>query len=198
MALASPTATVDGARPRADHSPSALSVGVVVWLASELMFFSGLFAAWFTLRASTHPWPPDGVELATNRTALATAVLVASSLTMHRAVGAALATDRRGAVRWLGVTALLGLVFVGNQAWEYSEATFRISSHAYGSMFFLLTGFHGLHVLGGLMFMAAVTWTISGRGSQAPVGPTVEVCAYYWHFVDVVWVAMFATIYVIG
>jgi cytochrome c oxidase subunit 3 len=64
-------------------------------------------------------------------------------------------------------------------------------------MFFLMTGFHGLHVIGGLAFMGAVAWTVSGRGSRAPLNSSVEVCAYYWHFVDVVWVAMFLTIYVL-
>jgi cytochrome c oxidase subunit 3 len=198
MAVAGSPGAIDAERPVRSRGPSALSVGVVVWLASELMFFSGLFAAWFTLRSSTTPWPPPDVELSTSRTALATAVLIASSFTMHRAVGAATRGDRVGSVRWLGLTALLGAVFLGNQAWEYVEAPFRISSHAYGSMFYLLTGFHGLHVLGGLAFMAAVAAMVSGSGSRAPVAPTVEVCAYYWHFVDVVWVAMFATIYLLG
>jgi cytochrome c oxidase subunit 3 len=162
------------------------------------MFFSGLFAAWFTLRASTSPWPPVGVELATGRTALATGVLIASSLTMHGAVRAGEREDRAKAIRWLALTALLGLVFLGNQALEYRQAPFSISSHAYGSIFYLMTGFHGLHVLGGLLFMGAVAATIGGRTSKAPAGPTVEVCAFYWHFVDVVWVAMFSTIYLLS
>ncbi|MEY2589879.1 MAG: cytochrome c oxidase subunit [Acidimicrobiaceae bacterium] len=178
--------------------PSPLAIGVVVWLSSELMFFSGLFAAWFTLRASTSPWPPVGVELATGRTALATGVLIASSLTMHGAVRAGEREDRVKAIRWLALTALLGLVFLGNQALEYRQAPFSISSHAYGSIFYLMTGFHGLHVLGGLLFMGAVAATIGGRTSKAPAGPTVEVCAFYWHFVDVVWVAMFSTIYLLS
>ncbi|MEY2438014.1 MAG: cytochrome c oxidase subunit [Acidimicrobiaceae bacterium] len=178
--------------------PSPLAIGVVVWLSSELMFFSGLFAAWFTLRASTSPWPPVGVELATGRTALATGVLIASSLTMHGAVRAGEREDRAKAIRWLALTALLGLVFLGNQALEYRQAPFSISSHAYGSIFYLMTGFHGLHVLGGLLFMGAVAATIGGRTSKAPAGPTVEVCAFYWHFVDVVWVAMFSTIYLLS
>jgi cytochrome c oxidase subunit 3 len=178
--------------------PSPLAIGVVVWLSSELMFFSGLFAAWFTLRASTSPWPPVGVELATGRTALATGVLIASSLTMHGAVRAGEREDRANAIRWLALTALLGLVFLGNQALEYRQAPFSISSHAYGSIFYLMTGFHGLHVLGGLLFMGAVAGAIGGRTSKAPAGPTVEVCAFYWHFVDVVWVAMFSTIYVLS
>ena len=177
--------------------PSSVSVGVVVWLASELMFFSGLFAAYFTLRASTTPWPPAGVELATARTGVATIALVLSSVTMHGAVRAGERDDRRRAIRWLSLTAGLGLLFLANQAWEYAEVPFRISSHAYGSMFFLLTGFHGLHVIGGVLFMAAVSGMIAGPGSRAPVDTTVQVCGYYWHFVDVVWLAMYVTVYLI-
>jgi cytochrome c oxidase subunit 3 len=176
---------------------STLGVGVVVWLASELMFFAGLFAGWFTLRSVNEVWPPEGVELATARTAAATVVLVLSSGTMHLAVEAARHEDRRRAVRWLVATALLGAAFMANQAGEYAEASFRIDDHAYGSIFYLMTGFHGLHVIGGLLFMGAVVVAIAG-GSRAPARSTVEVCGYYWHFVDVVWVAMFATIYLLG
>jgi len=186
-------AAVTGAGER---RPTALGVGVVVWLASELMFFSGLFAAYFTLRANTRPWPPEGVELETVRTAAATAVLVASSFTMHVAVKAAEHDDRGRSIRWLAITAVLGAIFLTNQGFEYTEAPFSISSHAYGSAFYLMTGFHGLHVIGGLIFMLAAAGVIGGR-SKAPAGPTLEVCGYYWHFVDVVWVAMFTTIYVL-
>jgi cytochrome c oxidase subunit 3 len=169
---------------------------VVVWLASELMFFAGLFAAYFTLRGINDPWPPEGVELETLRTAAATLVLLASSGTMHVAVGAAGRDDRQGAVRWLAITALLGAVFLSNQVAEYAEATFRLDDHAYGSIFYLLTGFHGLHVLGGLVFIGAVAVAIAGL-SRAPAHQTVEVCGYYWHFVDVVWIALFATVYLL-
>jgi cytochrome c oxidase subunit 3 len=175
---------------------STLNVGVVVWLASELMFFAGLFAAYFTLRSTNQTWPPDDVELEVARTAAATAVLVASSATMHQAVRAAEQGARRSAIVWLGVTGVLGLLFLTNQVTEYASASFSWTDNAYGSIFYLMTGFHGLHVLGGLIFMAAVAAVIAGR-SRAPVGPTVEVCGYYWHFVDVVWVAMFATIYLL-
>ena len=190
-----------GATPRAGGAPAgptALSVGVIVWLASELMFFAGLFAAWFTLRAGNEVWPPDDVELAVARTAGATVVLLASSLTMHGAVSAAERGDRRGAVRWLAVTGGLGALFLVNLGLEYAELPFGMSTDAYGSIFYLMTGFHGLHLLGGILFMAAVAAAIAGPTSRTPVAPTVEVCAYYWHFVDVVWVAMFATIYLLG
>jgi cytochrome c oxidase subunit 3 len=186
---------VTGARD--DHRASPLGVGVVVWLASELMFFAGLFAAYFTLRSDTSVWPPQGVSLETGRTAIATAVLVASSFAMHGAVKAAEREDRRRALTWLGITAAMGLIFLSNQALEYAQADFRISSHAYGSAFYLMTGFHGLHVIGGLLFMGAVAFAIGGRTSRVPAASTVQVCGYYWHFVDVVWVAMFSTIYLL-
>jgi cytochrome c oxidase subunit III len=192
-----PATPPPGSPPVPDHqAPSALGVGVVVWLASELMFFAGLFAAYFTLRSVNDVWPPAGVELETARTAVATAVLVGSSGAMHMAVTAAKREDRQGATRWLGVTALMGLLFLSNQLLEYVQADFRLDDHAYGSVFYLMTGFHGAHVIGGLIFMGAVAAAIVGR-SRAPAPQTVEVCAYYWHFVDVVWVAMFLTIYVL-
>lgn len=196
-ALAAPDADVAASTATGSTGPSALSVGVVVWLASELMFFAGLFAGWFSLRAANDVWPPEGVELAVGRTAVATLVLVVSSLTMHGAVVAAERGDRVGTVRWLGVTGALGAAFLVNLGLEYAELEFSMSTHAYGSIFFLMTGFHGLHLLGGILFMVAVAALVSGR-SHAPAAPSVEVCAYYWHFVDVVWVAMFATIYLLG
>jgi cytochrome c oxidase subunit III len=192
----------------ADHSPavgdeehvggpSMLAVGTVVWLASELMFFSGLFAAWFSLRGTNAVWPPEGVELETLRTAAATVVLVASSFTIHAGTRAAERGDGRGATRWVLLTAALGTVFLANQALEYAALDFSLSSHAYGSMFYLLTGFHGLHVLGGLGLMLAVVAVGSGRSRTGLTAP-LTVTSYYWHFVDVVWVAMFATIYLIS
>ena len=177
-------------------APSTLGVGVVVWLASELMFFAGLFAAYYTLRGINDPWPPADVELETVTTSLATVVLLSSSGTMHLAVVAAQRGDRRASIRWLGTTALMGAIFLCNLGFEYAQADFRIDDHAYGSIFYLMTGFHGAHVVGGLVFMGAVAVAIAGR-SRAPAHQTVEVCAYYWHFVDAVWVAMFATIYVL-
>ena len=161
--------------PRASRTPDALSVGVIVWLASELMFFAGLFAAWFTLRANNDPWPPPGSELETTTTVIASVILVSSSLIMHLAVVAARKGDRRAAVRWLLVTMLMAAVFLANLTYEYVKAPFSISSNAYGSIFFLMTGFHGLHVIGGIAFMAAICAVISGR-TRVPVERTVEVC----------------------
>lgn len=188
-----------GTAAQADQSlaTSPLRVGMVVWLASELMFFSGLFAAYFALRGLSAPWPPSDVDLEVGRTALFSALLVSSSLTLHWATKAAEAGNQRRAVGATLLTFALGALFLANQATEYAQADFSVSSHAYGSIFFLMTGFHGLHVVGGLVLMLTVIGVGAGRSAQAPLGEVMTVSEYYWHFVDVVWVGMFTTIYLI-
>ena len=113
---------------QAHEAPSTLGVGVVVWLASELMFFAGLFAAYFTLRSVNDVWPPEGVELETARTAVATVVLVASSGTCTSPWWRPARGDRRAAARWLGLTALLGAMFLTNQVLEYAAGVVPAST----------------------------------------------------------------------
>ncbi|HEX2272963.1 MAG TPA: cytochrome c oxidase subunit 3 [Acidimicrobiales bacterium] len=181
----------------AGHS-SVLTVGTVVWLASELMFFSGLFAAYFTLRAlSREEWPPHGVELEPVVAGGFTVALVASSGTIQLGVRALARGDRRRFRLWVVLTLVLAAVFLANQAREYAEASFSVSSHAYGSAFYLTTGFHGLHVLGGMLAMVVLVGRAANPSFGADETPAVEVVSYYWHFVDVVWIALFATIYVL-
>jgi cytochrome c oxidase subunit 3 len=194
--------TVVPATTSSPHGSSAarvspLAVGVVVWLASELMFFGGLFAAYYTLRSSNETWPPPDVDLNTPRAVLATVVLVASSLTMHLAVKAADRGDRAGALRWLYATFLLGTAFVVNLASEWAGNDFSITSHAYGSIYYLLTGFHGLHLVGGLVLMVVSAVVVSGSDPKIPLGPTFTISAYYWHFVDLVWIFVFFTVFVV-
>jgi cytochrome c oxidase subunit III len=177
--------------------PSRLRVGVVVWLASELMFFGGLFAAYFGLRAINDPWPPSAVHLDLPRIAVFTALLVSSSFSMRAAVSATESGNRRRGAGWTLVTFALGAAFLANQAAEFATSDFSVSDHAYGSIFYLMTGFHGLHVAGGLVLMLAVLGVGLGRSSRAPFGESLTVTEYYWHFVDVVWVGMFATIYLV-
>jgi cytochrome c oxidase subunit III len=177
--------------------PSMLTVGTVVWLASELMFFGGLFAAYFTLRAEASTWPPRGVTLETTTSAIATVVLLASSGTIHFAGRSLERDDRAGVERWLAITLTLGALFLANQVREFMVSDFEISSHAYGSIYYLMTGFHGLHVLGGLVLLVIGLAIVSGPGPLPRRGPAVESVTYYWHFVDVVWVVLFTTIFLI-
>lgn len=178
--------------------PSPLAVGTMVWLASEIMFFSGLFAAWFTLRAAAATWPPGGVDLDVPRGALFTAILLASSATMQVAVRAAERGDRPRARTFLLLSAGIGVVFLANQASEWLSLDFTPSSHAYGSAFYLLTGFHGIHVLGGVLAMGALLGRLAGAGDDPGAVPVVQVVGYYWHFVDAVWLAVFATVFLVG
>jgi len=181
----------------APRRASPLAVGVVVWLSSELMFFGGLFAAYYTLRSVDGDWPPAGVELDTVRALIFTGVLLASSVTMHLATLAAEHGDRRQALRWLFVTFVLGLAFVANLALEWAGNDFTLTDHAYGSVYYLLTGFHGLHLVAGLGLMIAAAVAVSGTKSHVPLGSTFTVSAYYWHFVDAVWIFVFLTIFVV-
>jgi cytochrome c oxidase subunit 3 len=183
--------------PTHDRTP-VLTVGTVVWLASELMFFSGLFAAYFTLRAAARgEWPPADVELEVVTSGLFTLALVASSGSMQLAVRAVTAGRLAAFRTWLAVTLVLAGAFIGNQAHEWSTLGFSVSSHAYGSAFYVMTGFHGIHVLGGMLAMVLLLGR-SGSGRFGPgEAPAVEMVSYYWHFVDVVWIGLWATLFLL-
>ena len=178
---------------------SPLAVGTIVWLASEVMFFAGLFGAYFALRAAAPggEWPPPDVHLETGWAAAFTALLVLSSGSMHLATAAIERGDRQAMRRWLLVTVLLAVAFLANQGREWAVADFAADSHAYGSAFFVLTGFHGLHVLGGVLAMAVLLARSLDPGFGHPHAGPVQVTGYYWHVVDVVWVGMFATLFLI-
>jgi cytochrome c oxidase subunit 3 len=186
-----------GARPAAERA-SPLVVGVVVWLASELMFFGGLFAAWFVLKAHNEPnWPPAGEELDVWRMAVFTAILIASSFTVHRAVVCTEVGNKRAAIRWLSLTVVMGAAFLINEAFEWASLDFSFSDSAFSTIFYLLTGFHGAHVLAGLILMTVVAWVVFSPGSRSPQGEGMKVTSYYWHFVDVVWSILFLVVYVL-
>ncbi|OWY60941.1 hypothetical protein B7486_66485, partial [cyanobacterium TDX16] len=169
-----------------------------LWLASDVMFFAGLFATWFVLRADNEVWPPEGIELDVLRSFVFTCVLVLSSLTIHFCVKAAEKGDKGTALGWLGVTLVLGGVFLVNQLLEYAGLDFSLSTDAYGSIYYLLTGFHALHVFGGLALMGAMFLLLAPMTSKAPFEGSLTAFSYYWHFVDVVWVAVFIVVYLIA
>ena len=180
---------------RAEISASAL--GMILFISSEVMFFAALFGAYFTVRGRAEQWPAGGAEVELLLPAVATAVLVLSSLTIHRADAAAAAGDSARTTRWLTVTTGLGLAFLGSQAYEYSRLGFGLADHSYGTLFYSLTGFHALHVAAGLALIALVLIkNARGHISRDQHGP-VKAASYYWHFVDVVWVVLFATLYLL-
>src|SRR5688572_24487483 len=146
----------DTSRVHSLTRPNMVSVGTIVWLASELMFFAGLFAMYFTARArATEGWPPEPTELNLPYALVFTIILIASSVTCQLGVFAAEIGNVYGLRRWFRITSLMGAVFVLGQANEYRVLVVdhhtTIASSTYGSVFYLTTGFHALHVIGGLI-----------------------------------------------
>ncbi|MDT7653653.1 MAG: cytochrome c oxidase subunit [Pseudonocardiales bacterium] len=191
------------ARIHSLNRPNLVSVGTIVWLSSELMFFAGLFAIYFTARAQNPPgatWPPAPTHLDVPYALVVTIVLVASSFTCQFGVFAAERGDVFGLRRWYLMTLVMGTIFVLGQSWEYVNLVHEgttLSSSAYGTVFYLATGFHGLHVTGGLIaFIFLIIRTKLSKFTPQQATAAIVV-SYYWHFVDVVWIGLFAVIYFI-
>jgi cytochrome c oxidase subunit 3 len=190
-----------------------VTVGTIVWLSSELMFFAGLFAAYFTIRnISPELWGVETEKLNIPFATANTTILVLSSVACQFGVFAAergkagrsgtlLQVKLWGMREWFLLTYLMGAVFIAGQATEYAALVTEhvtISSSPYGSLFYLATGFHGLHVLGGLIaFLLVIGRTFAARKFTHEQAISAIVVSYYWHFVDIVWVGLFATIYVL-
>ena len=190
-----------------------VSVGTIVWLSSELMFFAALFAAYFTIRAVSLPlWEQETALLNVPFASVNTTVLVLSSVSCQLGVFAAekgqvgrtgglLNVKAWGLREWFVLTYIMGAIFIAGQATEYASLIHEgvtISSSAYGSVFYLTTGFHGLHVTGGLIaFILVLGRTFMARKFTHEQAVSAIVVSYYWHFVDIVWIALFATIYLI-
>jgi len=184
--------------------PSMVSIGTIVWLSSELMFFAALFAMYFTLRSVAGPdaWPPvddpaHPVELRIGFATVTTTVLVLSSFTCQLGVFAAERGDVYRLRLWFVITLFMGAFFVGGQLFEYNANKFAIDSHSYGSAYYITTGFHGLHVTGGLVaFLVVLARSTFGKFTPEKATSAIVV-SYYWHFVDVVWIGLFAAIYLV-
>jgi cytochrome c oxidase subunit III len=184
--------------PRTVHDrPPMLAVGIMIWLGSELMFFSGLFAAFFTIRAHDHPWPPAGTELDTIQAGIFTAVLVSSSFTMQKAVFDEERRNRRSARIWVGWTLFLGSAFLANQCYEWVTLTTRPTTNAYGSLFFIMSGLHGLHVFIGLVAMTFLLGRMKGPAGDPGELSVFQGVSYYWHFVDIVWIGLFSCLFLL-
>jgi len=203
MAVAD-TAALDERPAEEHHKPGGISsslLGMVLFIASEVMFFGGLFGAYFTIRSAATQWPPpDTPHLSAPYAAILTTILVTSSVTMQFGVLAIRKNNQRRLLLWLAVSLLLGATFLCMQALEYAnliEEGLTLSSGVFGSTFYTLTGFHGAHVAGGAAFILIVLLRARSGQFTARYHDTVEMASYYWHFVDVVWLGLFSTIYLL-
>ena len=183
-------------------------LGMILFIASEVMFFAGLFAAYFNVRLSAAHWPPlvnEAEHEAFNLhvpehlivAGTLTAILVLSSVTMQLAVWAIRRGDHRAFLRATAVTLVLGVVFLVGQVWDYTVLEFGITDSAFGSTFYTLTGFHGAHVLGGAIMLSVILYRGLAGQFSARHHDAVEATSLYWHFVDVVWIALFSTLYLL-
>ncbi|MDQ1216599.1 MULTISPECIES: aa3-type cytochrome oxidase subunit III [Microbacterium] len=196
---------------RSVKRPDPVAVGTIVWLGSEVMFFAGLFAIYFTLRNTSPELWADRTELLNIPfAAVNTLILVLSSVTaqigVHNAEhfrpyrsGSIWNLRKWGMVEWFFLTFIMGAIFVSGQVWEYATLVAEgmpIQADSYASAFYITTGFHALHVTGGLVaFLLVIGRAFAVKNFGRKEMTSAIVVSYYWHFVDVVWLVLFAVIY---
>ncbi len=172
-------------------------LGTVLFLASELMFFAALFAAYYDLRANRGTWPPAGVHLNVIESGFGTFLLFAASVVMVLATRA-MDKERDAAARWWTISAVVAAAsFVVLSLHGYMGNSFTIATNAYGSIYYTMTGFHLLHVIAGIGILLALAIGMRSPALRASCREGAEAMTYYWHFVFIVWVGIWATIYLI-
>ncbi|ABB58634.1 cytochrome c oxidase subunit 3 [Synechococcus elongatus] len=172
--------------------------GLILFLVAEGMIFLGLFAAYLTFRAVNSLPAEQMPELELLIPAINTTILISSSFVIHGAEDAIKQNNVKAVQRYFGITALMGVVFLVGQIYEYSQLTFGLRDNLFASTFYALTGFHGLHVLVGLLAILAVLWRSRQPdyySDQHHFG--IEAAEIYWHFVDIVWIVLFVLLYLI-
>lgn len=196
IAIATEQETELGHHGHPDHR----MFGLYVFLVSDSMTFIGFFAALLIYRAIMPVWPPEGMpEFELLIPIINTAILVASSFVMHEGQKALKKDDIKGLQKWFGITAAMGAVFLAGQVYEYSHAEFGLTTNLLASCFYVLTGFHGLHVMTGVLLILCVLWRSREAGhysSSSHFG--VEAAEIYWHFVDAIWLVLFVLVYLLN
>jgi len=212
-ALAHPHGPAAGDVPQ-DAFGTASTGKIAMWLflLADAFSFSGLLLGYGILRAGRDDWPVPSEHLGINLTAVLTFWLICSSVTMVMAVSAAHEGDRAGTLKWLGLTVLGGVGFLGGQAYEYThlinhgitfnqclpEGATAYCPPQFASTFFMITGFHGLHVLTGTIYnFVVLANTARGKFTGAENHNQVEIAGLFWHFVDLVWILVFTFVYLV-
>jgi cytochrome c oxidase subunit 3 len=182
-----------------EEHPDFRRLGLIMFLAAESMIFLGLFGYYLAARSVLPTWPPEGTpDLELLLPGINTIILISSSFVIHNADTAIKKNDVLGMRTWLGITAAMGAIFLVGQLYEYSHLEFGLTTNLFASAFYVLTGFHGLHVFVGVSAIVAVLWRsrISGHYSnEKHFG--IEAAEIYWHFVDVVWIILFGLLYLL-
>ncbi|MDJ0714352.1 MAG: heme-copper oxidase subunit III [Prochloraceae cyanobacterium] len=181
-----------------EEHPDFRVIGLLTFLISESLMFGGLFAAYLLYRGGATNWPPEGTEVELLLPTINTIILVSSSFVIHLG-DVAVKKNQIGKLRlWYVVTALMGIVFLGGQVYEYMTLGYGLTSNIFANCFYVMTGFHGLHVTVGVLLILGVLWRSRRDGHyshEKHVG--VEMAEIYWHFVDIIWIVLFALLYIL-
>ena len=204
-ALQAPAGHDSAAGVHAGRGVSNVILGMILFITSEVMFFSGLFAAYFATRFSgaNQPWPPVAFEDILDPLSLilpATIILILSSFTCQFAVWSIRKGDRKGYMRNIGITFVLGIIFLILQVYDYVvlyDEGMTLGSGPFGTTYYTLTGFHGAHVFGGVLMLGVILYRGMAGQFSGKHHDAVEAVSLYWHFVDVVWILLFSILYLL-
>lgn len=202
---------VDPSQPTAETPTSAIAAehaheahpdfrvwGLLTFLMSESLMFGGFFASYLYLRGEAAAWPPAGTEVELLLPTINTIILVSSSWVIHLGDTAIKQNDLAGMRRWYWLTALMGVIFLGGQVYEYLTLGYGLTENIFSNCFYLMTGFHGLHVFIGVLLILGVLWRsrrAGHYGSHHHIG--IEMAEIYWHFVDIIWIILFTLLYIL-
>jgi cytochrome c oxidase subunit 3 len=172
-------------------------LGMILFLISETFLFGAIFTTYYYLRAESPVWPPAGVQLDMVLASINTAILLSSSVAVWWAGRAIRKGNEKGLAMGLGAAMALAIIFLCITVFEWTHVDFRPWTSAYGSTFYLLTGFHALHVFAGILLMLSLVLRAIRHNFSAKKYLTVEVGSLYWHFVDFIWIVVFTTLFII-
>ncbi|HEY9832939.1 MAG TPA: heme-copper oxidase subunit III [Stenomitos sp.] len=182
-----------------EEHPDLRVFGLLTFLISESLMFGGFFATYLLLRGGAETWPPEGTEVELLVPTINTIILVSSSFVIHKGDSAIKKNDVSGLRLWYIVTALMGAIFLAGQVYEYKTLGYGLATNVFSNCFYLMTGFHGLHVFVGLLLILGVLWRSRQDSHYSGTKHTgVEMAEIYWHFVDIIWIILFTLLYILS
>ncbi len=198
ISVNSPDPVATSADHADEHHGDFKVTGLIIFLASESLMFVGLFVVYLMFMSMNETWPPEGTEVELLLPTVNTVILVSSSFVINLGTKAIKQNQAQQMRLWFLVTALMGATFLAGQVYEYVTLGYGLNANIFANCFYLMTGFHGLHVFVGVLLILAV-WFRSlpegHYGAESHAG--VEVAEIYWHFVDIIWIILFTLLYVL-
>ena len=181
-----------------EEHPDLRVVGLLTFLVSESLMFGGFFATYLFFRGLANVWPPHETEVELILPTINTIILVSSSFVIHLGDAAIKRNDLKGMRKWYKITAAMGAIFLLGQIYEYMTLGYGLTTNIFSNCFYLMTGFHGLHVFIGLLLILGVLWR-SRRPEHynATKHTGIEMAEIYWHFVDIIWIVLFTLLYIL-